>query len=73
MDLTVSYCTQRRDLEERNWNLVDRLAVLTDRLMRLVGVDHGEFDLTKAMCVDARHAIVIAREDLIEHRANHGC
>ncbi len=73
MDFSLSYCPERRTLEERGWNLVDRLAVLAHRLLLLAGVDHDDFVATKAMCAEVRDEIAAARERVLQHRADHGC
>lgn len=73
MDPTLRYCTQRRDFERRGWTLVERLFLLSTRLMTLVGRDDQEFATTKAMCTDVKLEIFQERNRLAEHRASHGC
>jgi hypothetical protein len=73
MDLTVQYCPDRRNLEEKVWVLVSRLSALTGRLLGLVGKDHQTFALTQTACTEARADIVVFRQQLDIHRAAHRC
>ncbi len=72
-DPLTQYCPTRRDLEERSLNLVGRLTVVTEHLLRLIGRDHGAFLANKAECRDLRTVIVESRRQLQEHRLAHGC
>lgn len=73
MDGTAQYCAMRRDLEEQGWFLTGRLAELTDRLMRLIGRDHGAFLTMKQECRETRVEINISQRRLRDHREVHGC
>ena len=73
MDYTATYCSTRRDLEERGWWLTSRLANLTDRLMLLIGGDHRMFLEVRRECRETKAAITESHSDLREHRLEHGC
>lgn len=73
MDYAATYCTTRRDLEERGWFLTGRLAQLTAKLMRLIGQDHQAFLDLRSECRTTRREIAASHEDLREHRREHGC
>ena len=73
MDFTSEYCPQRKHLEQCSWKLVDKLCVLTHRLMQLVGKDRTEFMAAKGRCADLRSEILVAHERLLAHRFAHGC
>lgn len=73
MDFTSDYCSERKHLERCAWELVSKLSVLTDRLMRLIGKDHGEFIVAKVNCTEVKLEVVEARDRLVAHRAVHGC
>ena len=72
-DALTQYCPVRRNLEEHTYNLVTRLAALTDRLLRLIGGNHKEFLETKGECAEVRSQVVDGRRELSEHRRTHGC
>ena len=72
-DRLIRYCSQRRDLEERTWNLIERLSVLTHKLMRSIGTDHGDFMAIKVLCAGVKEEICASRNSLAEHRTAHGC
>jgi len=73
MDFTSQYCPQRKHLEEWSWNLVSRLAVLTERLMKLVGKNHREFIAAKDECAGVRLEILESYHQILAHRSAHGC
>jgi hypothetical protein len=72
-DRATQYCPVRRDLEEHTYDLVGRLAALTDRLLALVGRDHQSFLETKSECASARSQVTESRRELDRHRQTHGC
>ena len=72
-DPATQFCPMRRNLEERNYNLVDRLSVLTDRLLQLIGHNHGQFLAIKTECAQVRMVMVYVQRELAEHRYEHGC
>lgn len=72
-DPLTQYCPVRRDLEQNGFDLVGRLAVVTDRLLRLIGHDHQAFADAKAECVKLRGTITHSRDTLKAHRLAHGC
>jgi hypothetical protein len=72
-DPVSQYCPTRRNLEHNAFNLVSRLAALTERLLQLIGRDHTAFVDTKAECVSVREVFVEARHELDKHRLAHGC
>lgn len=73
MDLTSEYCPERKRLERHSWDLVSRLAVLTDRLMKLIGKDHREFMAAKNRCAGVKRQILESQDRLLAHRSAHGC
>lgn len=73
MDYTATYCSIRRDLEERGWWLTSRLANLTTRLMQMIGQDHLAFLDVRQECRTTKAAITASHDDLREHRRAHGC
>ena len=69
-----SNCSTRDDLQHRVWDLVSRFHNLTSRLLSLAGEgDHQAFASTRADCAIARAEINQSREQLLLHRAEHGC
>ena len=72
-DPLVQYCPTRRNLEERTNNLVSRLAMITGRLLLLIGNNHHLFTETKAECTTLRAEIAEARRNLDDHRVLHQC
>lgn len=72
-DPLTQYCPVRRHLEQNGFDLVGRLAVLTERLLRLIGRDRPAFANMKAECVSVRAEVVDARQKLAAHRLAHGC
>lgn len=72
-DPLTQYCPVRRNLEQRNYNLVSRLSALTDRLMRLIGSDHTAFAAAKLECRCVRDEVSEVRREVAEHRLAHGC
>ena len=73
MDITAAYCSVRRNLEERQWVLISRLAVLTQCLHRLIGCEHDEFLTMLDHCQTAALDIQDARDNLRGHRHYHRC
>jgi len=73
MDFTAQYCPTRKDLEERSWGLVSRLASLSGQLLKLTGAGHQEFMAVKFQCVEVRGEISKAKGQLLDHRSAHGC
>ena len=69
----VTYCTTRRELEERGWFLTSRLSSLTARLMRLIGRDPQAFVDVRNECRDTRQEITVSHRELRDHRRAHGC
>jgi len=72
-DRLTQYCPVRRHLEQDGFDLVSRLAILTDRLMRAMGQDGTAFADLKAECVCIRDEVIDARAKLAAHRGAHGC
>jgi hypothetical protein len=73
MDLAVSYCPTRRNLEELAWALTGRLALNTDHLLALIGKDHAAFLSTRSDCHTIRDELSGLREQLASHRLMHHC
>lgn len=71
--MDVAYCSIRRDLEDRSWNLSSRLFELSSRLLALVGKNHRQFLDAKALCEHAREDIDDSLLRLRIHRQKHGC
>lgn len=72
-DPLTQYCPVRRHLEQNGFDLVGRLAVVTERLTRLIGHDRVAFADTKGQCSKLRAEILEARRQLGAHRLAHGC
>lgn len=73
MNFTATYCSVRRDLEERSWALVSRHAALTELLLQSIGTGHQAFIDTLAECKTSSAEVVRSSCDLSEHRRDHGC
>ena len=73
MDFLSKYCPERRELEQSSWNLVIKLAVLTEQLVMLIGKNHTEFMAMKSRCENVEQEIVEFNDRLRAHRAAHGC
>ena len=73
MNFVTAYCPVRRDLEERGWNLTSRHALLTDRLISLIGHGHQAFLDLQDQCRTTSLQITDSRGKLHEHRREHGC
>lgn len=73
MDLDGHYCPLRRDMEQHGWNLANRLAAITSRLLNLIGQDHQEFLQVKAECGEISQQLAELRQQLQDHRREHGC
>ena len=72
-DPLTQYCPVRRNLEQNGFDLVSRLAILTDRLLRLIGHDRIAFAATRVECKDMRAEVVEAKKKLAAHRLAHRC
>lgn len=72
-DRLTQYCPVRRNLEQSGFDLVSRLAILTDRLLRLTGRDRNAFAEVKTQCLNMRAQAEGARKKLAAHRVAHGC
>lgn len=73
MDSTSRYCQIRRDLQERSFLLMQKLAALTKRLDALAGNSHEEFQPTLAACLEACEELADARRQTLDHRIAHRC
>lgn len=73
MDWSANYCPARRTLEERSWNLVNRLSTTTGRLVGSAAMDHKTFNATLAECGEIRALVAKAHRELKAHRTSHGC
>lgn len=67
------YCAARRTLEERSWNLVDRLSATTGRLVGTAASDPKTFNAVVAECGEIRALVAEAHRRLKAHRLSHGC
>jgi len=72
-DPLTQYCPIRRDLEQRGFDLVSQLAVLTEKLLRLVGHRHVAFVAMKSESANTRADIMHPQRKLAQHRLAHGC
>jgi len=72
-DRSTEYCPTRRTLEQRSFDLVGRLATLTDHLLRITGRDRIAFAAIKTECASVRSEVLAARQELDAHRLAHGC
>jgi hypothetical protein len=64
-----SYCSKRRDLEQRSWALTTRLTDLTEQLMRLAGLKQPEFPSTMSQCLEVRTELKQVHRSLTTHRS----
>lgn len=67
------YCSTRRTLEERGWNLTSRLSGETTCLIGLIGSRHAAFAEMKESCEHTRDELAQSHRDLQAHRSHHGC
>ncbi len=75
MDTNPTYCTTRRSLEKHCWALVSEQAAATGRLIQVIqkAKDHQLFVSTRSECRELHNRLISSREDLQEHRSQHGC
>ena len=67
-------CYARRDLQEKSWILVSKLATATGLLCKVAGTGHSqEFAETKDRCAEVRGEVKEAQRQLRLHRSAHGC
>jgi len=72
MDVNSQYCPARRDIEERSWVLVSKLAKLSSQLLNLLG-NHQAFAETKDECAHVRTEFTELAQRLQSHRLLHRC
>ena len=69
----ASYCSTRRDLENRSWALTSRLFDLSGRLTNMAGLRKREFSSTHDDCEETKGELAELHQLLEAHRSKHGC